>query len=182
FPQDLAITTQLLIKCCAAIKKSRFINPLPIRVKKSFSAKPKTFFSTSWCVAVCEVELDTVLLQPALRHLWLGIDAGNVLMEKDFTEKITLQAQKMLKHLIKCELTAKPEIEIIMLNASSSEKSKDVSMLIDGVIAAAVANAFSEALDSRIRRLPLDINEVLEQKFTIKPEITEDAAAEVPEE
>jgi hypothetical protein len=69
-----------------------------------------------------------------------------------------------------------------MLNASSSEKSKDVSMLIDGVIAAAVANAFSEALDSRIRRLPLDINEVLEQKFTIKPEITEDAAAEVPEE
>lgn len=182
FPQDLAITTQLLLKCCAAIKKSRFINPLPIRVKKSYSGASKAFFSTAWCVAVCEVELDTVLLEPMLRHLWLGIDAGNVLVEKHFTEKTILQAKKMFKHLIKWELTSEPKIDITMLPTTASEKSKDVSMLIDGVLAAAIANAFSEALNVRINSLPLDINDILREKFTAKVEVSPKVATEVAEE
>jgi CO/xanthine dehydrogenase Mo-binding subunit len=87
--QRLAIATTLIEQCCNAIKKQRFQEPLPIRIKKSYrspsstiweksSMKGTPFHRLSWGAMVAEVEIDPLSLHPLIRGIWVTAACGKI--------------------------------------------------------------------------------------------------------
>ena len=91
--RNVAVVTRLIERCCVAIRKQRFRDPLPITVKrgsrnlhgfgwdgKKMEVGPFSLFS--WGAAVVEVEIDPVLYVPNIRGIWLCVDGGKILSER----------------------------------------------------------------------------------------------------
>lgn len=97
--RNVTILTKLVERCCLAIRKQRFRDPLPITVRRvsrplknsglveSFPVPEGRLFDSgslsqlSWGAAVVEVEIDPAEYAPKIRGAWLGIDGGRILSE-----------------------------------------------------------------------------------------------------
>lgn len=91
--RNITIVTKLIERCCYAIRKQRFRDPLPITVRRSYRT-PKsagwdgariegsTFSLLSWAAAVVETEIDLVDYTPRIRGVWLSVDGGRLLSER----------------------------------------------------------------------------------------------------
>jgi CO/xanthine dehydrogenase Mo-binding subunit len=97
--RNITILTKLVERCCLAIQKQHFRDPLPITVRRSsrplknpvleetFPVPGNTLFDSgalsrlSWGAAVVEVEVDPAEYAPRIRGIWLGIDGGRILSE-----------------------------------------------------------------------------------------------------
>jgi CO/xanthine dehydrogenase Mo-binding subunit len=96
--RNITIVTALVDRCCQAIRKQRFRDPLPITVSTNYHpAKPPqtgftappgmvldaqgSFGSPGWGAAVVEVEIEPHSYNPVVRGVWLGIDGGKILSE-----------------------------------------------------------------------------------------------------
>ncbi|GHV45221.1 aldehyde oxidase [Spirochaetia bacterium] len=97
--RNVTILTKLVERCCLAIRKQRFRDPLPITVQRS--SRPLrnpgleemfpvpggklldagSLSQLSWGTAVVEVEIDPTEYAPKIRGAWLGIDGGKILSE-----------------------------------------------------------------------------------------------------
>jgi len=95
--RNITSITNAVEKCCLAIRKQRFHNPLPITVRRSirsqsgsflngsFSAPPGKQFDVSGFVkpgmacAVVEVSIDLVECIPKIRGVWLGVAGGKII-------------------------------------------------------------------------------------------------------
>ena len=95
--RNITLITKLVKKCCMAIRKQRFHDPLPITVRRS--AKPQSgvlwdgrfaagngktldisgFSKLGMAAAVVEVAIDLVECMPKIRGVWLGIDGGKII-------------------------------------------------------------------------------------------------------
>jgi CO/xanthine dehydrogenase Mo-binding subunit len=91
--RNVTVVTKLIERCCSAIRKQRFRDPLPITVKRSArnahgfgwegrNGDNSPFSLFSWGAAVVEVEIDPVLYAPAIRGIWLCVDGGKILSER----------------------------------------------------------------------------------------------------
>ena len=91
--RNVTIVTKLIERCCHAIRKQRFRDPLPITVRRSYRApkssgwdgirmegSPFTLFS--WAAAVVETEIDPIDYEPRVRGVWLCVDGGHILSER----------------------------------------------------------------------------------------------------
>ena len=103
---NITIMTQLLKKCCTTLQKSRFRQPLPIHVKKTFSPLRKNqwntsefsgqpFQSTTWAAAVVEVEVDTITYEVSLRDVNIAIECGELLDEKSATSSVKTEVSRI---------------------------------------------------------------------------------------
>lgn len=97
--RNVTILTKLVERCCLAIRKQHFRDPLPITVRRAcrplknpnleetFPAPGGKLFDSaslsqlSWGAAVVEVEIDPAEYAPRIRGAWLGIDGGRILSE-----------------------------------------------------------------------------------------------------
>jgi CO/xanthine dehydrogenase Mo-binding subunit len=98
--RNITIITALVDRCCQAIRKQRFRDPLPITVNKNyhparspqsaggFTAPPGmvldaqgSFGRPGWGAAVVEIEIEPHSYTPVVRGVWLGIDGGKILSE-----------------------------------------------------------------------------------------------------
>jgi CO/xanthine dehydrogenase Mo-binding subunit len=91
--RNMGLLTSLVERCCSAIKKQRFRDPLPITVKRSIRpdkisgwdperiTDSYTFSYPGWGAAVVEIEIDPVSLEPGVRGIWLVVDGGKILNE-----------------------------------------------------------------------------------------------------
>jgi CO/xanthine dehydrogenase Mo-binding subunit len=90
--RNSTVLTMLVERACAAIRKQRFRDPLPIRVRRTcrpgkmpgWEGKPldpNALHRLSWGTAVVEVEIDPVDYIPRIRGAWLGVDGGKILSE-----------------------------------------------------------------------------------------------------
>jgi CO/xanthine dehydrogenase Mo-binding subunit len=91
--RNVTIVTKLIERCCYAIRKQRFRDPLPITVRRSYRT-PKSagwdgarmggspFSLLSWAAAVVETEIDLVDYTPRVRGVWLSVDGGRLLSER----------------------------------------------------------------------------------------------------
>ena len=90
FSRNITVITQLIEKCCDAIKKSRFRLPLPIEVKRSYRLPrtkgwdPESFSGTpfptvSWGAAAVETETDPISLETSVRGVWMSVDCGKII-------------------------------------------------------------------------------------------------------
>jgi CO/xanthine dehydrogenase Mo-binding subunit len=89
----LCYITRLVERCCTAIRKLRFRDPLPITVRRSYAPSKAlnwegksfdgaSFSRLSWAAAVLEVEIDMVQFRPKIRGLWLAVDGGRIFSER----------------------------------------------------------------------------------------------------
>ncbi len=91
--RNVTTVTKLIERCCHAIRKQRFRDPLPITVRRSYRA-PKSsgwdgvrmegnpFSLFSWAAAVVETEIDPIDYEPRVRGVWLSVDGGHILSER----------------------------------------------------------------------------------------------------
>jgi CO/xanthine dehydrogenase Mo-binding subunit len=95
--RNVTVLTKLIERCCQAIRKQRFRDPLPITVRRSYTpAKARTwggkeptgsvfdtavFSRLSWAAAVVEVEIEPMNYTPKIRGAWLGVEGGRIFSE-----------------------------------------------------------------------------------------------------
>ena len=90
--RNITALTKLVEKCCLAIRKQRFHDPLPITVRRSI--KPQSgsvrgglweasdvsgFLKPGLCACVVEVSIDLVECLPIIRGVWLAVDGGKII-------------------------------------------------------------------------------------------------------
>jgi CO/xanthine dehydrogenase Mo-binding subunit len=105
--RNITAVTKLVEKCCLAIRKQRFHNPLPITVRRSI--KPQNgalwggrflppdgkvmdisgFTRLGKACAVVEVSMDTVECIPKIRGVWMGVDGGKIISKNRAVRNIT---------------------------------------------------------------------------------------------
>jgi len=95
--RNITAVTKLVEKCCTAIRKQRFHDPLPITVRRSIKPQNGTlwggrftapegknidingFSKLGLACAVVEVSIDLVECIPVIRGVWLGVDGGKII-------------------------------------------------------------------------------------------------------
>ena len=92
--RNISLLTKLVERCCSAIRKQRFRDPLPITVKRAvknikkpglnngLDINPDAFSSPSWGCSIIEVEIEPVSLEPLIRGIWLVVDGGKILSQR----------------------------------------------------------------------------------------------------
>jgi CO/xanthine dehydrogenase Mo-binding subunit len=97
--RNITAITKLVEKCCQAIRKQRFHDPLPITVRRSIKphsgalcsgrflpAEGKVmdisgFSKPGMAAAVVEVAVDLIECIPKIRGVWLAIDGGKIISQ-----------------------------------------------------------------------------------------------------
>jgi CO/xanthine dehydrogenase Mo-binding subunit len=95
--RNITAITKLVEKCCIAIRKQRFHDPLPITVRRSIKPQNGTlwggrftpsagktfdisgFTKLGLVCAVVEVSIDLIECIPIIRGVWLGVDGGKII-------------------------------------------------------------------------------------------------------
>ena len=161
---NITILTQLVKKCCDSIQRQRFRAGLPITVikklskpkkqtwdKETFSGNP--YYSLSWGSAVVEVELDPILYSVHIRGIWISVDVGKVLNEKQAKLSILRNVDDILSNLVEGHPLKAEKIQINLVETQSEPK--QLGELIYNILPAAFANAVSLVLNKTITKLPL---------------------------
>jgi len=112
--RNITAVTKLVEKCCFAIRKQRFHDPLPITVRRSikpfngtllggrFAPPPdkildiNSFSKLGFACAVVEVSIDLVECVPIVRGVWLGVDGGKIISANRAKRSLTRGAAQSL--------------------------------------------------------------------------------------
>jgi len=112
--RNISVLTKLVKKCCLAIRKQRFHDPLPITVRRTvkptggalwdgrFPAQQgkildiNSFSKPGLAAAVVEVSIDLIECIPKIRGIWLGIDGGNVISKNRARRSLTRSAAQAI--------------------------------------------------------------------------------------
>jgi CO/xanthine dehydrogenase Mo-binding subunit len=112
--RNITAVTKLVEKCCIAIRKQRFHDPLPITVRRSikpqngnlmnghFTPSPgktldiNSFSKLGLACAVVEVSIDLVECIPVVRGVWLGVDGGKIISANRAKRSLTRGAVQAL--------------------------------------------------------------------------------------
>jgi len=105
--RNITVITRLVEKCCIAIRKQRFHNPLPITVRRSVKLQSGALWSGRFlppdgkvmdisgftklglACAVVEVSMDTVECIPKIRGVWMGVDGGKIISKNRALRSLT---------------------------------------------------------------------------------------------
>ena len=100
--RNITAVTRLVEKCCYAIRKQHFRDPLPITVRRSI--KPQSgsirydnwevmdttgFIKPSLAAAVIEVTVDLIECTPKIRGIWLAVDGGKIISKHRAKRSVT---------------------------------------------------------------------------------------------
>ena len=88
--RNVTVVNRMIESCCKTIKTRRFRTALPIEVKRtariprdkkwnSQTMEGEPFQSVSHAAAVVEVEVNPVTVSPAVRGIWLAVEAGRIM-------------------------------------------------------------------------------------------------------
>jgi len=107
--RNITAITKLVEKCCVAIRKQRFHDPLPISVRRSVKPQSGALRYDSWKVmdingftkpslaaAVVEVSIDMFDCVPKVRGIWLAVDGGKIISKHRAKRNLTRAAAQAL--------------------------------------------------------------------------------------
>ncbi|MCL2185865.1 MAG: molybdopterin-dependent oxidoreductase [Treponema sp.] len=107
--RNITVVTKLVEKCCIAIRKQRFHDPLPITVRRS--VKPQAgslwggrikvkdssgFEKPGLAAAVVEVSIDLIDCIPVVRGVWLCVDGGKIISKNRAKRALSRAAAQSL--------------------------------------------------------------------------------------
>jgi len=184
FSRNITLTTKLIEQCCSQLKKSlpaglpaQGVKSLDPRYARSWNRETflgNPFTAISWAAAVVEVRIDPLSLVPQIEHVWMSIDAGRILDEKEARRTIELGIAQavgwtLLEHVFYvegrippplfsnyriCSPSDLPTPHIEFLPSEDHKNVKGLGELALNVIPAALINALSQGLGKRIRAIP----------------------------
>ncbi|GHU53833.1 hypothetical protein FACS1894200_14300 [Spirochaetia bacterium] len=183
--RNISCITQLVERCCIDIRKQRFRDPLPITVRRSWQSvramnwdnrniDTNVFANMGWGAAIVEVCVDRVSYTPQIRGIWLTIDGGRLLSEKNArSELMTSSIQALgwacwedldyeageisdfaIRHYQVPALPEIPPIHIEFINTDDTV-SRGLGELPFNIIPAAYVQAVSQAMNHPFDRIPL---------------------------
>jgi CO/xanthine dehydrogenase Mo-binding subunit len=112
--RNITVITRLMEKCCIAVRKQRFRDPLPITVRRQIKPLPlpllqgrfpppegkvmdaSGFVKPGLAAAVVEVEIDSVEYVPTIRGVWLAVNGGKILSEDRARRSLKIAAVEAL--------------------------------------------------------------------------------------
>ncbi len=166
---NISVMTQLVKKCCIAIQKLRFRQPLPIRVKRSFVPGKKNvwdnesfggtpFYTASWAAAAAEIELNPKTYTYGVRTVWISIDGGTIL----YDSKAEQVVNRCVKALFSCseEFQTNPVPAVFVNFVPGGTEPKQIGELVFDVLPAAICSAVSQALQKRLTDFPINPNTI----------------------
>ncbi|HKL84990.1 MAG TPA: molybdopterin cofactor-binding domain-containing protein [Treponemataceae bacterium] len=186
---NMAIILPLVEKCCTAIQKQRFRQPLPISVKRTYKPsrtdtwdkeklEGNPYISITKAACVIELELDPSSYKTKIVGIWLACNAGKIQDKKAViaTIKKSLPAafSRILgEHIIIQEgkLCSKDNNQsegiipsqapsISILLSDSQDVSKGLGTITHNLIPAAYATALSQITGKKVNSIPLDPEEI----------------------
>ncbi|MBL7006743.1 MAG: xanthine dehydrogenase family protein [Spirochaetia bacterium] len=160
--------SSLIERCCDSIKSQRFIEPLPIKVKRGFKlpsdldSKHQFFSGLSWGSVIVELEIDTITLEPIIKGVWGSFDCGRIFRMEKLASAL---AKSLHEGINRCggeqvRYSGQPLIDVyikkvdIGLPTSATETAY-------GLIAAAYTAAVSQALNNQANTLPFGPGNIL---------------------
>lgn len=164
-PDNISVITQLIKKSCLAIQKLRFHQPLPIKVKRTFSpGRKKTwsqdnfsgypYYTTSWITVIAEIEMKPQTYTYGIRGIWIAVDGGIILHEK----YALLTIQKCVEQILSCSLKYQkynyPTISVSFIPGTTEPK--QIGELVFNALPAALCAAVSQALQCPISHFPIE--------------------------
>jgi len=100
--RNVSVITKLVEKCCLAIRKQRFHDPLPITVRRYVKPQGGSLRSGEWKVpdvsgflkpafaaAVVEVTIDMIECLPKIKGIWLAVDGGKIISKHRAKRSLT---------------------------------------------------------------------------------------------
>jgi CO/xanthine dehydrogenase Mo-binding subunit len=168
---NVSVMTQLLKRCCEAVQKLRFREPLPIKIKRSVSRSQKRawdnekfsgqpFHSVSSAAAVVEIELEPFTLRETIRGIWLAIDGGEILAAKQAETTLKRTIQDLLSSFIRNDAISIEASKISISFLQSTENPRQIGDAVYTVLPAAFANALSQSASFPVRTLPIETNTI----------------------
>lgn len=195
--RNVAIITRLAERCCTAIRRQHFRDPLPITVRRFYhGAKApawdqapcdeNAFASLSWGSAVVEAEFDPVTYLPRVRGIWLAVDAGTILAEENarrVLRRLSLQALSgAAREKIEYDGSGKTEPGVYLPEAGepappiaidflwSDASPRGIGDLPFTVIPSAYAQALSQALGYPFTSYPVTPRDIWNALSALKTE------------
>jgi CO/xanthine dehydrogenase Mo-binding subunit len=190
--RNVTVITKLVERACLAIRKQRFRDPLPIRVRRSYhplkapgwDGRPydqNVLSHLSWGAAVVEVEIDPVEYTPRIRGAWLGVDGGKILSEARARRSLKFsiiqalgwasrenlayeEGQIPLKYIYDYNIPSPQDIPPIYIDFlwTDTANPKGIGELPFNCIPAAYVQAVSQAMDHHFEKIPLTSKDVWE--------------------
>jgi len=190
--RNITAVTRLVEKCCNAIKKQRFHDPLPITVRRT--AKPqagslrglevpdvKGFTRPGLAAAVVEVAIDLAECVPIIRGIWLAIDGGRIMsfnrarrsVKRSATQALGWAFTECLEYIngeipksqySNFSIFSPIEIPPVHIDFLDCDSGdpKGIGDLPFTCIPAAFTQAVSQAMDHSFKSIPLKRNEIWE--------------------
>lgn len=166
---NISVMTELLNKCCEAIKKRPANAKLPYTVTRKISSVKKKewnvkefhgspFHSASFACATVELELDPYTFREHLRGINVVISCGKVLSPSAAEKNLRLSIQKVLGNLVKHDAIECDNIKISFMD--SKENPCQIGELIYNIIPSAYIQALNQALSSTIPEIPIESNTI----------------------
>lgn len=186
---NIAIILPLVEKCCNAIQKQRFRQPLPITVKRTYrtsrtdtwdkqTLEGTPFLSMTEAVCVMELELDPSSYTTKIIGLWLACNAGKVLdtnsaittIKKTMSpalcrilgEHISIQDGRfLLKDSNQYEVLIPSQMPpISILFSDSQDTPKGLGTIAHNLVPAAFSSALAQITGKRVNSIPLNTEEI----------------------
>ncbi|NMA22112.1 MAG: molybdopterin-dependent oxidoreductase [Spirochaetales bacterium] len=152
-------------RACDLIKDKRFVQPLPIveSVLSSRQSGPTValFTSNTWVVIALELEIDTILLEPIVRSIWVSISIPKPQNEQIIYTKARRSIVRALREA-GGNLTKRtvPTIEI-NITSDGEQLTSSIASAVRAAVASAFLSAVEQALGTAITKLPVDGNVIL---------------------
>ena len=108
--RNISVITRLVERCCEAIRKQRFRDPLPITVRRAVrpdkfspwdnqteeTANLQAYSYPAWGASVVEIEIDNISYIPKIRGIWLIVDGGKILSPSSAKHSLKLKTLNAL--------------------------------------------------------------------------------------
>jgi CO/xanthine dehydrogenase Mo-binding subunit len=192
--RNITVITRLVERACAAIRKQRFRDPLPITVTRMYHPgnipnwegkllDHNSLSHLGWGAAVVEVEIDPIEYTPKIRGAWLGIDGGRILSEIKARRSLTYSVIQALGWASREHITYEEGlIPLEQIHGYNIPILQDIPPIyIDFIwndvvtpkgieeipfscVPAAYVQAVSQALDHNFEKIPLEARDIWEAK------------------
>ena len=169
---NISIMTQLLKQCCLDIEKKRAKTVLPVTVKKGLTPSMKKlwnkdafcgipFHSASFGSVVVEIELNPYTYKEHIKGIWFAINCGQIFSAQAAENTIRLAIQQELSQLVSDETISCDSVHISFIQSAANPG--QIGELVHSTVPAAFSSALSQALGSRIRKLPCTAETIYSQ-------------------
>lgn len=161
---NISVMTNLLAKCCDAIKRKGESAELPFTVtKRNSSSKNKIwnaetftgqpYMNTSFMAATVEIDFDKATYRERIKEINIVVNGGKLFNSLAAKNTIRLAVQKILSSIMLEEIVECDNVNISFIK--SDEEPSQIGELVFQVIPAAYTQAISQAIDCTVNFLPL---------------------------